>query len=209
MDARLIRGGKSLALCFGVAAAGLLAGSRVSSEERPNARAAAVKEFSDRAERYARLNRELAGKLPGLPEKAEPEQITAHQKALAQVMRARRADARQGEIFHPEVVPVFLELLRADLGGAAGRDAREAIKEGNPRVEKPQARPGEPKPKPVVLQANAPYPEGAPLSTVPPDLLAKLPKLPEPLEYRFVGGHLILYDSEASLVVDFLKEVVA
>ena len=32
---------------------------------------------------------------------------------------------------------------------------------------------------------NAPYPEGAPLSTVPPDLLAKLPKLPEPLEYRF------------------------
>jgi len=47
------------------------------------------------------------------------------------------------------------------------------------------------------------------LSTVPPDLLAKLPKLPKPLEYRFVGGHLILHDSEASLVVDYLKEVVA
>ena len=56
---------------------------------------------------------------------------------------------------------------------------------------------------------NAPYPEGAPLSTVPPDLLAKLPKLPEPLEYRFVGGHLILHDSDASLVVDFLNEMVA
>ena len=189
--------------------AALLAGSWGSSESQPNARASAVKEFSDRAERYAKLNRDLAGKLPSLPEKAEPEQITAYQKALAQAMRARRTDARQGEIFHPEVVPVFLELLHADLAGAAGRDARETIKDGNPRAEKSPARPAEPKPKPVVLQANAPYPEGAPLSTVPPDLLAKLPKLPEPLEYRFVGGHLILYDSEASLVVDFLKEIVA
>jgi hypothetical protein len=196
-------------LCFGLAAAGLLAGSRGSGQPQPNARASAVKEFNDRAEKYARLNRELAGKLPGLPEKAEPEQITAHQKALAQAMRARRTGARQGEFFHAEVVPVFLEVLRADLAGAAGRDAREAIKEGNPRAEKPPARPAEPKPKPVVLQANAPYPEGAPLSMVPPDLLAKLPKLPEPLEYRFVGGHLILYDSDASLVVDFLNEVVA
>jgi hypothetical protein len=60
----------------------------------------------------------------------------------------------------------------------------------------------------VVLLANAAYPEGAPLSMVPPELLAKLPKLPGPLEYRFVGGHLILYDSEARLVVDFLKEAV-
>ena len=72
-----------------------------------------------------------------------------------------------------------------------------------------RAMPAEPRPKPVELRANAPYPEGAPLSMVPPDLLAKLPKLPEPLEYRFVGGHLILLDSEASLVVDFLKETVA
>lgn len=106
-------------------------------------------------------------------------------------------------------MPVFLELLRSDLAGPKGRDAREAIQEGNPRVEKPPPVSGEPRPKPVVLSANAPYPEGAPLSMVPPDLLAKLPKLPEPLEYRFVGGHLILHDAEASLVVDFLKEVVA
>jgi hypothetical protein len=61
----------------------------------------------------------------------------------------------------------------------------------------------------VQLVPNAPYPQGAALSTVPPDLLAKLPKLPKPLEYRFVGGHLILHDTEASLVVDYLKEVVA
>jgi hypothetical protein len=174
-----------------------------------NDRARLLKEFSDRAGIYSQLSRKAAATLPSLPEKASPEQIAAHQKALAKAIQAGRAGAFQGEILFDGVVPVFLELLRSDLAGAKGRDARETIKDGDPRTDKPPTRPGEPKPKEVALVPNAPYPEGAPLSTVPPDLLAKLPKLPEPLEYRFVGGHLILHDSEASLVVDFLIEVVA
>lgn len=190
-------------------AAMLLAAGSGWAEPPVNERARLLKEFSDRATKYAELHRKMAATLPPLPEKAEPEQIAAHQKALATAIRTSRAQARQGEVFLPEVVPVFLELLRSDLAGPEGRDARESIKEGNPRVEKPPARPAEPKPKEVVLVANAPYPEGAPLSSVPPNLLAKLPKLPEPLEYRFVGGHLILHDSEASLIVDFLEEIVA
>ena len=174
-----------------------------------NDRALLLKEFSERAAIYSQLSRKAAATLPQLPEKASPEQIAAHQKALAKAIQAGRAGAFQGEILFDGVAPVFLELLRTDLAGAKGRDARETIKDGNPRTDKPPTRPGEPKPKEVALVPNAPYPEGAPLSTVPPDLLAKLPKLPEPLEYRFVGGHLILHDSEASLVVDFLNEVVA
>jgi hypothetical protein len=174
-----------------------------------NDRARLLKEFSDRAAIYSQLCRKAAATLPPLPEKASPEQIAAHQKALAKAIQAGRAGAFQGEILFDGVAPVFLELLRSDLAGAKGRDARETIKDGNPRTDKPPTRPGEPKPKEVALVPNAPYPEGAPLSTVPPDLLAKLPKLPEPLEYRFVGGHLILHDSDASLVVDFLNEVVA
>ncbi len=174
-----------------------------------NDRARLLKEFGDRAAIYSQLSRKAAATLPALPDKASPEQITAHQKALAKSIQAGRAGAFQGEILFDGVVPVFLELLRSDLAGAKGRDARETIKDGNPRTDKPPTQPGEPKPKQVVLVPNAPYPDGAPLSTVPPDLLAKLPKLPEPLEYRFVGGHLILHDSEASLVVDFLNEVVA
>jgi len=173
-----------------------------------NERARLLQEFSERATKYAELHRKLAATLPPLPDKAEAEQIAAHQKALSKAIRTSRAQARQGEILFPEVVPVFLELLRSDLAGPRARDARETIKEGNPRAEKPTAPPGEPRPKEVALVASAPYPEGAPLSMVPPDLLAKLPKLPKPLEYRFVGGHLILHDSDASLVVDFLKETV-
>jgi len=43
------------------------------------------------------------------------------------------------------------------------------------------------------------------MSTMPPDVLAALPKLPENLEYRFVGNRLILLDVEAHLVVDFVE----
>ena len=191
-----------------VAIALLLVAGSGWAEAPVNARAQALQVFGERVGTYAELHKKLAATLPPLPEKAEPVQIAAHKTALAKAIRASRSQARQGEILVPEVVPVFLEVLRSDLAGAKGRDARETIKDGNPREEKPQARAGEPAPKPVVLVANAPYPDGAPLSTVPPDLLAKLPKLPEPLEYRFVGGHLILHDSQASLVVDFLKEIV-
>ena len=34
-----------------------------------------------------------------------------------------------------------------------------------------------------------------------------LPELPEPLEYRFAGRHLILLDTEANLVVDVVPGV--
>lgn len=192
-----------------VAAGVLLASGSGHAEPPVNDRARVLQEFTERATRYVELHRKMAAALPSLPEKAAPEQIAAHQKALAAAIRAHRAPARQGEILFPDVVPLFLEVLRSDLAGPQGRAARETIKDGNPRVEKSPAGPAEPRPKDVPLEANAPYPDGAPLSSVPPDLLAKLPKLPEPLEYRFVGGHLILHDPEASLVVDFLKEIVA
>jgi hypothetical protein len=43
------------------------------------------------------------------------------------------------------------------------------------------------------------------LATVPPLLLLRLPKLPEGLEYRFMGRDLILHDTTANIIVDFLR----
>jgi hypothetical protein len=45
------------------------------------------------------------------------------------------------------------------------------------------------------------------LQTFPPTLLANLPKLPPELEYRFVDNALILRDTKANVVVDFLPDV--
>jgi hypothetical protein len=55
---------------------------------------------------------------------------------------------------------------------------------------------------------NGQYIPAAPLSTVPPTVLLQLPPLPEELEYRFVGRTLILRDSIANLIVDFIPNAV-
>jgi hypothetical protein len=43
-----------------------------------------------------------------------------------------------------------------------------------------------------------------PISTVPPQVLAALPRLPEELEYRFIQNSLILFDSHAHIIADFM-----
>jgi len=54
---------------------------------------------------------------------------------------------------------------------------------------------------------NERYPSSVPLSTMPPQVLATLPKLPQELEYRFLGSRLILLDTGADIIVDFTNDV--
>jgi hypothetical protein len=58
----------------------------------------------------------------------------------------------------------------------------------------------------VKLVPNTPYPDGVPLSTMPPAILGVLPKLPPEVDYRFVGRHLILRDVAANIIVDYVWE---
>ncbi len=55
---------------------------------------------------------------------------------------------------------------------------------------------------------NAVYPERAALATVPALILTNLPRLPDGLEYRFMGRELILRDREANVIVDFVPGAV-
>ena len=97
---------------------------------------------------------------------------------------------------------MFNELLKDAFKGPGSPKVRASIKEGNPKNEKA---PGEVEP---VIEVNAVYPKNAPLSTVPPSLLMKLPKLPKEIEYRFVGRTLILRDRESNLIIDYMKQAV-
>ena len=60
----------------------------------------------------------------------------------------------------------------------------------------------------VAFKVNAKYPEGQPKPTMPANLLLNLPPLPEPLEYRVVGQHLLLLDTAADLIVDYILNVI-
>jgi hypothetical protein len=149
----------------------------------------ALRRFQDAVAEYANLHaRQLA--------KLGTRESTATQKALARAMAANRAEARPGDIFQPEIQPLFRRLIAEQLRGPATLDARKAVVDGNPGLDGDSV--------PIVVRVNAVYPLDAPRSTVPPSLLLTLPPLPSSLHYRFVGRDLILVDSVAQLVVDVL-----
>jgi hypothetical protein len=159
--------------------------------------------FEQRVKEYENLREQAVKRAGELPKgQADAARLAERQQDLAFEIRVARADAERGAIFDAETSRAITSLIAREMDS----ETRHAIVSGNPRVEEAPA-PSEKapeKPTPVKLDVNAPYPPEAPLSTVPPNLLALLPSLPKSLEYRFVGPHLILEDPEARLIVDYI-----
>ena len=163
---------------------------------------AALRSFEERTAAYVKLRNHCAARLPRLPKSATPEQIQQHDAALLAAVQEARKGAKQGDIFTPAVRPLFVSVLRDQFRGPKKEKLKASIEEGNPTGEKA---PGEVTP---AVAVNAVYPKNAPLSTMPPSLLLRLPELPKDLDYRFVGRTLILRDAQANLIVDFIREAV-
>ena len=171
-----------------------LAGAgRLSAQAPPNADAKVLAAFGDRVKQYAALRDKVDGGAARQTQTDDPAKLVAQKKALAANIQKLRAGAKPGDIFTPDVQPLFKRLLKPALKGADGADNAKAIKEEKPAV---------------ALKVNAPYPESQPLSMVPPDVLKQLPSLPEDIEYRFVQKHLILFDSRATLIIDVLPNAI-
>jgi hypothetical protein len=164
----------------------VLAGQRVNPE------ALALKEFSDRVQSYISLQKKLEGGLPKLSPSNDPADIEVHRKALDQAIRAARQDAKRGDVFG-SAEDQIREVVRRDAKDRSVRDAYAAMREV---------------PVKAPVAVNAEYPERAALATVPPLLLNNLPRLPDGIEYRFMGRSLILRDAKANLIVDFIHEAV-
>ena len=162
--------------------------------------AEALDEMEDSVERYVKkVHRKAAKGIPALPGHATPEQMTAHQTALADAIRALRPQARQGDMFVPECVPIVKRIIAAELAGRAGAGARKEILNGNPPID-----PDHDDRMQVKLAVNAPYPSAAAVSSVPPSVLLTLPLLEKEVEYRFVNRDLVLRDIDANLILDFI-----
>ncbi len=153
----------------------------------------AVQDFLKRLEKYAELRNSLEKKLKKPGDKAKPEEIRTHQLALAELIRGARADAKEGDVLCPEAVKELKQILKSEFQGPGAKSAKATVKESAP--------------PPFKCDVNRSYPADAPVSTMPPDLLLKLPELPEDIEYRFVGSHLILRDVRANIIVDCARKI--
>jgi hypothetical protein len=162
-----------------------------------NPDAATIKDFRDRIDAYVKLRGTHEKGSADPKETSDPAKIKATQDTLAARIQAARSDAKPGDIFTPEIRSLFRRLIYPEMSGPDAKATKETIRMEESAPTKAQ-----------VLKVNGRYPEAAALPTVPPNLLARLPQLPEELEYRIVNKDLILRDVNANLIVDFIPNAI-
>jgi hypothetical protein len=159
-----------------------------------NPDAAVLADFKSRVDAYMKLRKSAVKDAPPLKETKDPAKIKAAQDGMSTQIRAARVNAKHGDVFTPEITAAFRRLLSPELKGDDGEDAKDIIKDDAPTN--------------ITFKVNAKYPEGAPVPTVPANLLVNLPTLPEPLQFRIVDKHLILVDEDADVIVDYALNII-
>ena len=187
--ARILASSGRRCLCYAVLLP-LIFGCASRGSARTPDEAKVVKDFEARISNYMEL-RKREGGTPRPTDSASKLEETRDQ--LAQKIRSARADAKQGDIFTPEIAAYFRHQIASTLGGHDGKKIRASLHHAEPV-------------QGVPLQVNARYPQEKPLQSTPPTLLLNLPHLPQELQYRIAGQALLLYDSGADLIVDFLPD---
>jgi len=163
-----------------------------------NPDAGLVADFKKRVDEYVKVREKAEAAAPvNLQEKSKPAQINAAEKNIAQKVRDARPAAKAGDIFTPATQAMFRRLLQPSMTkGPDAADNKAIVKDDAPAA------------KQVPFKVNAEYPKDVPLSTVPPDVLLALPTLPKDVQYRFAGKHLLLFDSKANIIVDFMPNAI-
>ena len=178
---------------LGLAAVMTLLVSTLAADETADSGPLAIREFQKRVNAYVKLQKQLEAGLGKSKSTPSPEAIAARRQALARKVRAARAQAKVGDIFTAEITAEFRRLIGITMNGKEGAQIRASLKSAEPVT--------------VPLGVNDPYPTSVPLQSTPPSLLLNLPQLPKELDYRVVGGKLILRDVEANLILDIIQEV--
>jgi hypothetical protein len=207
--AELTRALLALVLTSGIGACGMLRGEQAQGPPVPDPISPAQKataseanpdsvilaDFNARLERFVKTQRALLKRSP-LPEEATPAQIKARQETLAAQLREIRKNAKQGDIFTPQIAELFKRLINPAVQQAP-RETKQALQEEDGEVAK------------VNLVVNATWPASEPLTTVPANILDKLPQLPPDVDYRISNKrHLILHDVDANIIVDFIYNAI-
>src|SRR5688572_2208073 len=183
-----------LLICVvGMSAATLTAQSRGNTPVPPTeAQAAALRDFQQRLDEYVKMRTRLALKLVPLAPTASASELTTRQESLTAALREARKTAKQGDLIPIGVASQLRTIIAADFK-QRNPEARQAAFEEVPAG--------------FALVINRTYPAKEALPTVPPLLLAKLPVLPDDLQYRFVGRHLVILDGDTQMIVDYASNV--
>jgi hypothetical protein len=170
------------------------ANARLPGRQHPNegARRSALADFSCRVQVYVDI-RDRACMVTPVGVSADPAEIRRASDALSMDTRTARAGARQGDIFTPAIAAVFRVAVGGCQNQCAGLLATVTEELDAPL---PPAR------------VHDRWPIGVPVPTMPPDLLAALPRLPSGLQYRFINRDLALIDIDANLIVDFVPDAI-
>jgi hypothetical protein len=154
---------------------------------RPDFRVSVVgylsEDFHIRVWRYLEFRRALEEGLPPLIVTSDPADIGRAERALATRLRIARPP-QQGQLFTPAISLEFRRVLLREMT----TEAMRAIMDENPGS--------------FSHGINGAYPKEQTFSTVPPTILAVLPELPDDIQYRFLGRHLVLHDTRANVILD-------
>lgn len=143
-----------------------------------------VADFTNRVQRYFDARRALERGLPPLVLTDDPDLIVTAEVSLARALRRARTDAKAGEIFTPAISAAFRNALLPVMTG----QTLAVIMDENPGS--------------FSHRVYGTYPKEKARSTIPWNVLAALPPLPDDIQYGFVGRHLILHDIRANVIVD-------
>lgn len=166
------------------------AGASTASPVSPQTDAQVLAGFEKRVAEYCALHKKVEDNIPGLPVQATAQQVDKALHDLRSGIVAARARAQVGDVFTQETRRYLRRQLARAFSGPDREQLRKSILDNDPMV--------------LPIQINGPYPDSVPLSTMPPKVLEALPRLPEPLEFRFVRERLILFDADARLIVDWV-----
>jgi hypothetical protein len=151
---------------------------------------AAILEFEKQLKAYVAMHKTLESKLTPLGDEATPQEIDKNQRALGALIENARRTTKAGDLLTPAIQVIVRRELGRIFSGPEGKQLKASIMDENPIAPK--------------LRVNMRYPDTVPMSTMPPEVLAVLPPLPEELNYRFIGNSLLLLDTQAHIIVDFI-----
>jgi len=151
-------------------------------------------DFEERVDSYMKIHKAAEADMGKLSTTNSVQQLNAKKNSLTDGIFTRRSTAAQGDIFTPAIAAEFRKVIAQNLQRRSHR-IHSSIRSGEKVIAK--------------VHINGPYPEGVPLETMPPTLLSSFPKLPQELDYRFIGSTLILRDVSANLVIDMMPNAIA